>query len=299
MRERTTIIILEAEMLVTLANILNKADQGNYAVVAPDYTSMETVRFQLEIAEKYKAPLILSYTKHIQSLCPVRSWEKWIRIILDECNQYDVDVCLHLDHGTSLEECQQAIEAGFSGIMIDASAKPFDVNAELTSRVVEIAHAANVSVEAEIGHVGMAIEGTYLMEDETRANLTQPDQAEKFVSLTGTDCLAVAIGTVHGEYIGEPHINFELLKEIDNRVQVPLVIHGGSGTGDDNIKKAISLGIRKINVFSDWIVPAQLKTAEIIGQNPKAVGKIADQQRDVIYEVLLHWFDISGSINKG
>lgn len=286
-------------MLVTLADILNKADRGNYAVVAPDYTSMESVRFQLEVAEKYKAPLILSYTKHIRSLCPVKSWEKWSRIILDECNQYDVEVCLHLDHGTSFEECKEAIEAGFSGIMIDASAKSFNENVELTSRVVEIAHAANVSVEAEIGHVGTAAEGTYLMEDEARAYLTQPNQAEKFAKLTGTDCLAIAIGTVHGEYIGEPHIYFELLEEIDKQVPVPLVIHGGSGTGDDNIKKAVSLGIRKINVLSDWIVPAQLKTAELIGQNPKAVGKIADAQRDIIYDVLRHWFEISGSINKG
>jgi fructose-bisphosphate aldolase class II len=286
-------------MLVTLADILAKADKGNYAVVAPDYTSMETVRFQLEIAEKYKAPLILSYTKHIRSLCPVKSWKNWSKIILDECNQYAVDVCLHLDHGTSFEECKEAIEAGFTGIMIDASTKSFDENVELTSRVVEIAHAAGVSVEAELGHVGTAAEGTYLMEDEAIAHLTQPDQAGKFAQLTGTDCLAVAIGTVHGEYIGEPHIYFELLEEIDKCVPVPLVIHGGSGTGDDNIKKAVSLGIRKINVFSDWIVPAQLKTAELIGQNPKAIGKIADAQRDVIYAVLQHWFEISGSINKG
>jgi len=286
-------------MLVTLAEILRRADRGNYAVVAPDYTSMETVRFQLEVAEKYKAPLILSYTKHIRSLCPVKSWEKWNRIIRDECTQYGVDVCLHLDHGTSLEECQEAIEAGFTGIMIDASAKSFNENVEVTSKVVEIAHAAKATVEAEIGHVGTAAEGTYLMEDETRAHLTEPDQAERFVELTGTDCLAVAIGTVHGEYFGEPHIYFDLLEEIDRRVSVPLVIHGGSGTGDENIKKAVSLGIRKINVFSDWIVPAQLRTAELIAQNPKAVGKIADAQRDIIFDVLHHWFEISGSVGKG
>lgn len=286
-------------MLVTLADILNKADKGKYAVIAPDYTSMESVRFQLEVAEKFKAPLILSYTKHIRSLCPVRSWENWSKIIIDECNQYDVDVCLHLDHGTSYEECEEAIQAGFTGIMIDASTKSFDENVELTSRVVEIAHAAGVSVEAEIGHVGTAAEGTYLMEDEAKAHLTQPDQAQKFAQLTGTDCLAIAIGTLHGEYTGEPHIYFDLLEEIDKFVTVPLVIHGGSGTGDDNIKKAVSLGIRKINVFSDWIVPAQLKTAELIGQNPKAIGKIAEAQRDIIYDVLQHWFEISGSINKG
>ncbi len=137
------------------------------------------------------------------------------------------------------------------------------------------------------------------MEDTGGAHMTQPDQAKKFAELTGTDCLAVAIGTVHGEYKGEPHIDFDRLVEIDKAVPVPLVIHGGSGTGDENIKKAVSLGIRKINVFSDWITPTQKKTVELIEKSPKAVGKIADSMRDIIYDVLGHWFEISNSVNKG
>ena len=286
-------------MLVTLAEILKKADEGNYGVVAPDYTSLESVRFQLEVAEKYKAPVILSYTKHMRALNPVKSFEKWIQIIRDECNEYDVDVCLHLDHGTSVEECKEAIDAGFTGIMMDASIKPFAENVDLTSKVVELSHAAGVSVEAELGHVGTAQEGAYHEDDDARAHLTQPDQAAKFVKETNTDCLAVAIGTVHGEYVGEPHIDFELLQMIDKSVSVPLVIHGGSGTGDENIKKAVSLGIRKINVFSDWIRPAMWKTAELIKENPKRVAKMADAQRDVIYDVLGHWFEISNSVGKG
>ena len=286
-------------MLVTLADILKKADKGNYAVVAPDYTTLHSVRYQLEVAEKFKAPLILSYTKHIKSLCPTKSWDKWTRIILDECEQYNVDVCLHLDHGTTVEECKEAVDSGFTGIMMDASSLSFAENVDLTSQVVEYSHKHGVSVEAEIGHVGTAVEGTYMMKDDARAHLTQPEEAKKFVELTKTDCLAVAIGTVHGEYKGEPHIDFELLEMIDKLVSVPLVIHGGSGTGDDNIRKAVSLGIRKINVFHDWIQPSQLKTAEIIAQTPKALGKIADATRDIIYDVLGHWFDITSSGNKG
>jgi ketose-bisphosphate aldolase len=286
-------------MLVTLAEILKKADKGNYAVVAPDYTTLHSVRYQLEVAEKYKAPLILSYTKHIKALCPTKSWDKWTRIILDECEQYNIDVCLHLDHGTTVEECNEAVDSGFTGIMMDASAKSFEENVDLTSKVVEYAHKHGVSVEAEIGHVGTAIEGTYMMKDEARAHLTQPEEAKKFVDQTKTDCLAVAIGTVHGEYKGEPHIDFELLEMIDKLVSVPLVIHGGSGTGDDNIRKAVSFGIRKINVFHDWIQPSQMKTAEIIAQTPKALGKIADSTRDIIYDVLGHWFEITSSTNKG
>jgi ketose-bisphosphate aldolase len=286
-------------MLVTLSEILKKADAGNYAVVAPDYTTMYSIRYQLEVAEKYKAPVILSYTRHMRSLCPTKKFESWIKLIRDEANQYDIDVCLHLDHGNSVDECKEAIDAGFTGIMMDASAEPFEKNVELTRKVVELSHAAGVSVEAEIGHVGTALEGSYFQDDKADAHLTQPEQAKKFVELTGTDCLAVAIGTVHGEYKGEPRIDFDRLAEIDKVVSVPLVIHGGSGTGDENIRKAVSLGIRKINVFHDWIYPSQMKTAEIIGQSPKAVSKIADSMRDIIYDVLGHWFEISSSVNKG
>jgi ketose-bisphosphate aldolase len=286
-------------MLVTLVDILKKADAGNYAVVAPDYTTMYSIRYQLEVAEKYKAPIILSYTKHVRSLCPTKSFADWIKIIRNECEQYDVDACLHLDHGTSVEECKEAIDVGFTGIMMDASAKSFEENVDLTSQVVELSHAAGVSVEAEIGHVGTAAEGTYIMKDDSKSHLTQPDQAKKFVELTGTDSLAVAIGTVHGEYKGTPKIDFDRLAEIDKTVSVPLVIHGGSGTGDENIIKAVSMGIRKINVFSDWISPSQKKTAEIIAKSPKACGKIADSMQEIIYDVLGHWFEISNSVNKG
>ena len=282
-------------MLVTLSEILRKAENGNYAVVSPDFTSMTSLRFQLEAAEQLKAPLILSYFNHFKPLCPLRSWEKWITLIREECGQYNIDVCLHLDHGTKVEECRQAVDAGFTGVMMDASDKPFSENVELTSRVVEFAHAAGVSVEAEIGHVGTAAETV----DSARSHLTQPDQVKKFSEQTGTDCLAVAIGTVHGEYVGEPCIDFALLDDINRLISIPLVLHGGSGTGDENIKRTVALGIRKINVFSDWIVPSQRETARLITENPKDVARVAIAQRAVIHDVLAHWFQISGSVNKG
>lgn len=282
-------------MLVTLSEILRKAENGNYAVVSPDFTSMTSLRFHLEAAEQLKAPLILSYFNHFEPLCPLRSWEKWINLIREECGQYDIDVCLHLDHGTTVEGCRQAVDAGFTGVMMDASDKPFSENVELTSRVVEFAHAAGVSVEAEIGHVGTAAETV----DSAQSHLTQPDQVEKFSEQTGTDCLAVAIGTVHGEYVGEPCIDFALLDDINHLISIPLVLHGGSGTGDENIKRAVALGIRKINVFSDWIVPSQRETARLITENPKDVARVAIAQRAVIHDVLAHWFQISGSVNKG
>ena len=198
-------------MLVTLDHILKKAESGNYAVVAPDYTTMHSLRYILEVAETHHAPVILSYTKHVRALCPTKSWGKWIQIIRDECGQYGVEVCLHLDHGTTVPECIEAINSGFTGVMIDASAHTFDENVNFTREVVELAHRHNVSVESELGHVGEAVEGSYLMKDDARAHLTDPQQAKRFVELTKTDCLAVAIGTVHGEYKGEPDIAFHLL----------------------------------------------------------------------------------------
>lgn len=286
-------------MLVTLSEILHKAEQGNYAVIAPDFTSMASVHFILEAAEQCKAPLILSFVNHFKTLCPLRSWEKWINIIREECAQYDIDICLHLDHGTTVEDCRQAVDAGFTGVMMDASVKPFSENVELTSRVVEFAHAAGVSVEGEIGHVGTSTEGTYHTKDSAQSHLTLPDQAEKFVRQTGTDCLAVAVGTVHGEYVGEPCIDFALLDEINHLVSVPLVMHGGSGTGDKNIKRSVALGIRKINMFSGWIVPFQRETARLITKNPKDVTRVAIAQRAVIHDILAHWFQISGSVSVG
>ncbi len=286
-------------MLVNLSHILRKAQLGNYAVVAPDYTTMHSLRYILEAAEKHHAPVILSYTKHVRALCPTRSWAKWIQIIRDECEQYNVEVCLHLDHGTTVPECIEAINSGFTGVMIDASAHTFEANIDLTCEVIAFGHRHNVSVEAELGHVGEAIEGSYLMKDEARAHLTDPQQAKRFVELTNTDCLAIAIGTVHGEYKGKPDIAFHLLEQIQTLTSVPLVMHGGSGTGDANVRRAVSTGIRKINVFHDWIQPSQLKTAEIISKTPKAVDKIADATRDIIYGVLGHWFEITSSNTRG
>ncbi|MCD6577297.1 MAG: class II fructose-bisphosphate aldolase [Anaerolineaceae bacterium] len=285
-------------MLVTLSEILHKAEQGKYAVIAPDFTSMASIRFLLETAEDLKAPLILSYIDPFKPLCPVRSWQKWIDIIREECNQYNIDICLHLDHGATVEVCRQAVDAGFTGVMIDASEKSFSENVDLTSRVVEFAHAAGVSVEAEIGHVGTAEEGAYPANDAARARFTQPDQAEKFAQQTGVDGLAVAVGTVHGEYAGEPHIDFDLLDKINQRVLVPLVLHGGSGTGDQNIRQAVAHGIRKINMFSDWIIPAQREIARLININPKDIPRIATAQQTVIHDILAHWIQISGSAKQ-
>lgn len=285
-------------MLVTLSEILNKADKDNYAVVAPDFTTMETIRYQLEAAEANQAPVILSYAPFMAPLSPVRSWKKWIRLIREESELYDIDVCLHMDHGRSFDDCRTAVDAGFTGVMIDASDKSYAENVDLTCQVVEYAQNAGVSVEAEIGHVGFAENDDSHGKSDASAHLTQPDQAEKFVRETDVDALAVAVGTVHGIFKGTPKIDFDILAKIDKNISIPLVLHGGSGTGEANIRKAVSHGICKVNVFTDWIAPTHKELRQLLtGKAMDAVNAGAAQQR-IIHEVLTRWFTITSSAGK-
>ena len=164
----------------------------------------------------------------------------------------DAVVTLHLDHGGPFEEIMRALRSGYTSVMIDRSKLPFEENVREVREVVRIAHAMGVSVEAELGHVGTGTEY-----DKTRdSGLTHKEEARRFVEETGVDALAVAVGTSHGVYKGTPKLEFELLKEIASLVTVPLVLHGGSGTGDENLKKCIACGIQKINLFTDMANPA-------------------------------------------
>jgi fructose-bisphosphate aldolase class II len=154
---------------------------------------------------------------------------------------------LNLDHGGSYEEIVAAIRAGFTSVMIDRSKLPYKQNVEEVKEIVKIAHHVGVSVEAELGHVGMG----YEYESTRDSGLTKPEEAISYIEETGVDCLAVAVGTSHGTYSGEPHLEFELLEKLNSMIDIPLVLHGGSGTGDENLKKAVKIGIQKVNLFTD------------------------------------------------
>lgn len=169
------------------------------------------------------------------------------RIVAIYVEKYAITAALHLDHGTTLDQVQECIDAGFTSVMLDASALPFEENCDLSHQASELAHRHDISVEAELGHVGGAAEGGIVGE----ASLTCPEEAERFVRHSGIDCLAVAVGTVHGEYRGLPALRLERLREIARRVALPLVLHGGSGTPFDQLRSAIELGIAKINICTD------------------------------------------------
>lgn len=228
-------------MLVPMKDLLVDAKQGGYGIAAPNVFNMETVEATFQAARELRSPIILD-------CAPAHGIEEVGAIVQFYANKYpEVTAALNLDHGDTFEAAILAIRTGFTSVMVDRSTLPYEKNIAEVKEIVKIAHSVGVSVEAELGHVGVGTDY-----DKTRdTGLTDPEQASDFVEQTNIDCLAVAIGTSHGTYKGEPYLEFELLETIQKNTDIPLVLHGGSGTGDANLQKAIALGIQKINLFTD------------------------------------------------
>ena len=229
--------------LVPISELLQKAEQGRYAVGAFNCNNMEIVQAIIAAAEAEKAPVIMQASQGAIKYAGIDYITAMARIASDNAS---VPVALHIDHGTSFEQVMLCIRKGFSSVMIDGSKLPFEENIELTNKVVAVARAVGVSVEAELGKIG----GT---EDDIHVNardamFTNPDEAKEFVERTGVDALAVAIGTAHGQYKGKPELDFSRLEKIRSLVNIPIVLHGSSGVPDEDIKTAVELGVRKVNI---------------------------------------------------
>ena len=239
--------------MVTLREVLHDAMLGNYAVGsfnAADHSMAEAI---LEVSEELDLPVILSVAEvHFRYL----NLERFVPYLRQRIEVMKTPVVLHLDHGLSLETIQRGLDLGFSSVMIDASGLPYDQNVAVTSQVVELAKKYGASVEAELGQVGGG-EGDLVAGTAADPNVyTDPEEAATFVQATGIDALAVAIGTVHGPYKGEPHLELNLLKKIRSKVDVPLVLHGGSGLSREHLRSAITHGINKINYFTEGSLAA-------------------------------------------
>ncbi|AEE90473.1 Tagatose-bisphosphate aldolase [Tepidanaerobacter acetatoxydans Re1] len=229
-------------MLVRITEMLKYAKKEGYAVPALAAVDELTSRAAIEAAERMKSPVILLCMENgNKDLC------YFGKMINDFAIRAQIPVALVYDHTTSFESAIKGIRAGFNCIMVDRSQIPYKENVAQVKELVRIAHAANVEVESELGHVGM--EGSDAQDSECA--LTVPDEALKFVEETDVDCLAVAIGTSHGVYKGKPKLRFDLLEKIAQKVTVPLVLHGGSGTGDENLAKTCRKGICKVNIVND------------------------------------------------
>lgn len=233
-------------MLTNLNYVLRDAQKNAYAVPAFDCVEDFMVRSILETAEAKNSPVILMSLRH--DLEEGRGFEYISGLINTVAPSYDIPIVLHLDHAEDFDFIKKAIDKGFTSVMYDGSQLPFAENVKNTRKVVEYAHQRGVSVEAELGHVGgMNLDGT----KEGDSQLTKASDVKRFIEETNVDALAVSIGTAHGVYEAEPVLNIERLKEIRTATDVPLVLHGGSGTPLDQIQETIKNGITKINIFAD------------------------------------------------
>ena len=234
-------------MLMNMKDLLAVAREHHFAVPAFNISSNMLLTSMIEVSEEMQSPVILAI--HPDELRFVHT--SFVKAAIDEANHASIPVCIHLDHGASLAHILTAIQAGFTSVMMDASSKPLEENIAICKQVVELAHPINVSVEGELGTIGTTGPEAEAGADEII--FTNPDDVVTFVEATGVDTLAVAIGTSHGIYPKDrkPELKLELLKEIAGRVEIPLVLHGGSANPDDEIAAAVKLGINKINISSD------------------------------------------------
>lgn len=274
-------------MLVTMKTLVDVAKEKHFAVPAPTVWSAETTEAAFQVAREMHAPLVIMV------------WDdgpEWIEKVGIQVKYYaekypDVIAALILDHGQSFRSAMAAANCGYTTVMADYSNCSLEENIAKVKRIVDVCHALNISVEAELGHVGDGFE----YEQTREAGLTNPAQAEEFVARTGCDMLAVAVGTSHGAYNGEPKINFDLLHELYTLIDVPLVLHGGSGTGDDNLRRAIEGGITKVNLCTDLFNGFEAAVREVANKEDADFLSMYFAGPEGYKKVLRHYVELFGA----
>ena len=238
-------------MLVTMKEMLADAKKNHYAIPAFDVSNYEMMKAILETCEEEKSPALLM-TLGVDT--EGRNLQLLSSMISGASEFFKIPICLHMDHATDIDFIKYGCDNGYSSVMYDGSVLPFDENARNTALVTEYAHKKGITVEAELGHVGNASVGSISetgTDTDPGESLTVPEEVTKFVEITDVDALAVAIGTSHGVYQKTPELRIDRLDEITAVCDRPLVLHGGSGTPDDQMQNAIHHGITKINIYSD------------------------------------------------
>lgn len=271
-------------MLVTTKEMFDYAEKKNFAVPAANFFDLDSARTYVQTAEKLKKPLILAFA---QSHSNMLSLEEAALIGKFLAEKSTSPVALHLDHGQDEVFIKRAIELGFTSVMMDASEDSFEENVRRSKAIADYAHPFGVVVEAEIGHVGS---GNSLEATGTSDSIyTDAKEAVSFAQLTGVDSLAVSIGTAHGHYVGTPKIDFSVLKNIHDAMDVPLVLHGGSSSGDENLERCALGGIRKINIFTDFITKA---LNDIQEADPKDYFELKKIANNGMAEMLMHYYTV-------
>lgn len=275
--------------------LLVRAREEGFAVGAFNLNNMEFLQAIAEAAEEEDSPVILQVSQGAARYAGLPNIVAMARAATEERR---VPAALHLDHGTSFDMVVKCIQAGFSSVMIDGSKLPLDQNAELVSRVVSVARPAGVSVEAELGRI-LGTEDEITVTDR-EATFTDPHEAARFVELTGVDSLAVAVGSAHGLYRGEPELDFQRLQEIALRVDIPLVLHGASGIPDEAVKKAVALGISKVNIDTELRIAFVSSLRDFLLEHPREFDprKVLGPSRDAVKLVVKGKMSLFGCSGK-
>jgi fructose-bisphosphate aldolase class II len=275
--------------LTSMIPLLKAARNEGYAVGQFNFHNIDGLLAILSAAEEKESPVILG-----PLFLKPRATMAMLRELAAEA---EVPIAVTLDHGQSFEQCVECIEAGYTDVMLDTSALPFEENARESKRVVEVAHAAGVGVEGEIGHVGMGED--YENFSRLTADFTQPQEAARYVEQSGVDAVAVAVGTAHGHYKGEPKLDFARLQEIKAAVAAPLVLHGGSGVSDDDFREAIMCGISKVNIYTHLADAAlEAARAQLADPDLKHFFQLQYATGQAMKQVVCHYMDVFGSSGK-
>ncbi|MBM7605296.1 fructose-bisphosphate aldolase [Metabacillus litoralis] len=282
--------------LVSMTEMLNTAKDKGYAVGQFNLNNLEFTQAILQAAEEEKSPVILGVSEGAaRYMGGFKTVVKMVEGLMEDYKT-TVPVAIHLDHGSSYDKCKEAIDAGFTSVMIDASHHPFEENIETTKQVVEYAHSKGVSVEAELGTVG-GQEDDIIAEGVIYAD---PQECAELVKRTGIDCLAPALGSVHGPYKGEPNLGFKEMEEIANLTGMPLVLHGGTGIPTKDIQRSVSFGTAKINVNTENQIASAKAVREVLAEKPNEYDprKYMGPARDAIKATVIGKMREFGSSNQ-
>lgn len=284
-------------MLVNMNEVLKPAQQGKYAVGLFNAVNLELARGIIAAAEQSRSPVIMGTA---EVLLPYGPLEEVSYYLIPMAKKANVPVVVHLDHGLNKETCIKALELGFSSIMYDCSTDPYEVNVEKVKEMAEIAHSYGATIEGELGHVGDnegSAEGSSHLADPSKY-FTDPKLAKDFVEKTKVDALAIAVGNAHGAYKLPPKLDFARIEKIRKTIDVPLVLHGGSGLTDNDFKKAIELGISKVNIFTDINIAAVKAEFRQFSSMDKGIIDLIPAAVEAIKQEVLKKLELFSSVGR-
>ncbi|MDO4475548.1 MAG: class II fructose-bisphosphate aldolase [Lachnospiraceae bacterium] len=280
-------------MLVNMNEILLPAREKGYGVGFFNAVNVEMARAIIETAEELKAPVMIGTA---EVLLPAMELERVAEYLIPMAKKASVPVCVHYDHGLTPERCRQAIELGFTSVMYDCSMDDYETNLTKLKEMTEYCHARGVTVEGELGHVGDN-EGAGKLENPSDY-FTDPDTAVDFVTKTGVDSLAVAVGNAHGDYAFPPKLDFDRIREISEKTGLPLVLHGGSGLADEDFRQAVARGICKVNIFTDIDKAGRAGIEKGLAAGANSMTALIPYEIEAMKEVVREKLTLFGSVGQ-